>query len=245
MVKRFITSLNQEYLKLFALITMTLDHMAVFFPIEPFATIMRLVGRTSFPIFSFLLMMHLSQKQIYKKYLIRLGCFGILSFVLLLPFQLKLDVPLTLPFNILISFFTAVLTLACFQYIQRESAPPVMKTTAYSVVFLCLGFFSFACQYSFDGFCYLLCWYFYFQYKNKIGALLLLIFSITMNTSLNTGEGIFWLQGCVSLTTTLFLLMLPQPDKPHPRFIKQWWLFYAYYPAHLILLSLIACLTVK
>ena len=235
-IKHPIFSINPDLLKIIALTTMTIDHLFLFFPTLPLAEWGRFIGRISFPIFSFLLITHLYQKQIYVKYLKRLGLFGILSFIILLPFQQKLHIPLTLPFNILISFFIVVLTLWWIKHIQNDSLSPLIKKTIIGFSFLGMGFFSFACQYSLDGFLYLIAWYFYLKKPDKMKIILLLLLSIGLNTSLTYGS----LQGIASMTTTAFLLMLSHPKKNYPRLIKNTYIFYIYYPLHLAFLATIA-----
>lgn len=237
-IKQPIFSINPDLLKIIALITMTIDHLFLFFPTLPLAEWGRFIGRISFPVFSFLLITHLYQKQIYIKYLKRLGIFGTLSLVILLPFQQKLHLPLTLPFNILISFFIVVLALWWIKYIQNESLYPSVKKIIIGFSFLCLGCFSFACQYSLDGFLYLISWYFYFKKPDKMKIILLLLLSICLNISL-TDES---LQGLVSMATTAFLLILSRSNKHSPRLIKNSYIFYIYYPLHLACLAIIALL---
>ena len=96
-------SINQDVLKIIALITMLIDHIAKYLPFFEGSDIGPYIGRISFPIFAFLLMEHLYKKQIFKKYIIRLSCFAVLTFFLLLPFQGRLEQNIVLPFNILFS----------------------------------------------------------------------------------------------------------------------------------------------
>ena len=59
---------NQDIIKIIALVTMTIDHFG--YVMEPsFGTLLRLIGRLSFPLFVFLLVFNLNQKELYKKYI--------------------------------------------------------------------------------------------------------------------------------------------------------------------------------
>ena len=155
-------SVNQDILKIIALITMTIDHITKYLPLGVFSQAGRYVGRISFPIFAFLLMEHLYKKQIFKKYIVRLSVFGILTFVLLLPFQKVGLENIALPFNILISFLSAVLALAVFEWMKKENAPIWIKVPFCLVNFLCFAVFSLGCQYNVFGFCYLMLQYLQF-----------------------------------------------------------------------------------
>ena len=226
-------SINQDILKIIALITMTIDHIAEYLPLGIFSQAGRYIGRISFPIFAFLLMEHLYKKQIFKKYIIRLSVFGVLTFFLLLPFHGKLTENIALPFNIFISFLSAVLALAIFEWMKKEQAPSWIKVPFYFMNFLCFAVFSLGCQYDVFGFCYLIFIYFYFLKPTKLNLSVLLLFSAFINPS-----GFQWL---ISLLTTMFLLCL-KSDKVYPRLIKHWWTFYVFYPLHLFVLACISYL---
>ena len=120
-------SVNQDILKIVALLTMTIDHIAKYFPLGVFSDIGRAIGRVSFPIFAFLLVEHLHQRQIFKKYIFRLGSFGLITFLLLWPYQGLLKENTALPFNILFSFLIAVLALGIFAWLKKENAPVWLK----------------------------------------------------------------------------------------------------------------------
>ena len=60
--------LGRELLKIIAIITMTIDHLGVVF--YPQHLIFRVVGRLSFPLFSYLLVLGLESTRNQKKYLL-------------------------------------------------------------------------------------------------------------------------------------------------------------------------------
>lgn len=71
------TNLNTNFLKTVACIAMLLDHIGgVFFPQYP---VFRWVGRIAFPIFCYCLTVGLLYTRDIKKYLLRLGLFALLS----------------------------------------------------------------------------------------------------------------------------------------------------------------------
>ena len=66
-------------LKLIAIITMTLDHIGIFFLLPPTYYLFRIIGRLSFPIFAFLIAEGFNYTKNIKKYLVRLLIFSIIS----------------------------------------------------------------------------------------------------------------------------------------------------------------------
>ena len=60
-------SINIDWLKIIALILMTIDHIAKIFPSVYFSDFLQCLGAVGFPIFCFILMYHLQRKQIYLK----------------------------------------------------------------------------------------------------------------------------------------------------------------------------------
>ncbi|MBE6450081.1 MAG: hypothetical protein E7013_05300 [Alphaproteobacteria bacterium] len=224
-------SINQDILKIVALVAMTIDHIALIFPTIPFDWMGRYIGRISFPIFAFLLMKHLNQYQIYKKYVVRLGFFGILSYFILKPFQIHLGFPLALPLNILLSFLFAVLTLKVFSFCAQKKMNLLLKIIFSAISFLIFSFLAFGAQYGVIGFCYLLLLYFYFQKPNKYKTFLILFCSFFLNVESY--------QGVISFIMTYILLKVDF-NKVYPRLIKHWCIFYLYYPLHLLLLASIA-----
>ena len=225
-------SVNQDVLKIVALLTMTIDHIAKYFPLGIFSDIGRSVGRISFPIFSFLLIEHLHKKQIFKKYIFRLAGFGMLTFLLLWPYQGLLKENTALPFNIMISFLITVLTLFVFVWMKKENAPIWIKIPVAFFNIVCFAVVSMGCQYSVPGFLFMLFLYFYFERQTYLNLFFVLLFSALINL----GHEFHWV---ISLLTTVFLLRTYQ-NQNAVRLLKHWWTFYLYYPLHLWFLASLA-----
>ncbi|MCJ7633957.1 conjugal transfer protein TraX [Candidatus Bathyarchaeota archaeon] len=89
---------GREILKWIALITMTIDHIgAILFPEYEF---LRVIGRLSFPIFGYLVVLGVESTRNVRNYFLRLFLFALISQV---PFYLALGYP---PFESLNIFFT-------------------------------------------------------------------------------------------------------------------------------------------
>lgn len=78
--------ISADLLKVIAMVMMVIDHMgAVLFPEVPY---LRLIGRISFPIFTWLLIMGFTHTSNLKKYMLRMGIFAVISEI---PFQLAMS----------------------------------------------------------------------------------------------------------------------------------------------------------
>lgn len=225
--------INQDVLKIVALVTMTIDHIAKYVFDASMDNMYVGIGRISFPIFAFLLMKHLATKQIYSKYLIRLGIFGALVVGLSLPFRGVVKIANILPFNILISFFVAVLFLYICSLIQKEKGPLWVKISMLILNLLYCAMLSCVCDYGVYGFLFLVLLYFYFIKSCRILLFLVLIFSGLININ-----SMFWFVGVL----TTLVLLFNDYDKKSKRLLKKWWWFYVYYPLHLLIIGLVSYL---
>lgn len=211
---------NQDGLKIIALITMTLDHMGkiIFLPTcEP----MTLIGRTAFPIFSYLIMLHLYEKKCFQKYFVRLFLFGTLTSVVLVLQNES-------PNNILWTFFVAIACICLLGKAFLVFEKTAIRNFLNILIFTFCFFVSFGTDYSIFGFCYLLSLYGFFKYKSPLFVMFALVFGGLINpTTLSAAA--------ISIITTGILLM-NNPMGRNKRYIRSKWLFYVYYPAHLTLL---------
>jgi len=69
--------LGRDYLKLIAIITMTIDHVGAFF--YPEHVVLRIIGRIAFPIFGYLLILGTENTRNIRNYLLRLIVFAAIS----------------------------------------------------------------------------------------------------------------------------------------------------------------------
>ncbi len=224
-------NINIDVLKIFALITMSLDHIAKYLLDngglkECFIGL----GRTSFPIFSFLLMLHLAKKDIYKKYIARLFLFGGVALLLIIGGSLVLDSVKVFPLNIMISFLVAVIFLFVADLIKKEEGPKFIKVMMLGFSLLVFAFLSLVLDYGVYGFLFLISMYCYFKSKNKILLGMILLLSCLINIKE------YWV---VSFFMT-GLLFFNQYEEKNKRIISKWWIFYVYYPLHLFLIMVLA-----
>ncbi len=229
-MKKFKFDINIDILKIFALICMSLDHIAKnLLGRGELRECLIAIGRTSFPIFSFLLMMHLAKKDIFKKYILRLFVFGSISLCLTIFFRFLLGNLKIFPLNILISFLHAVVFLKVCDLIEKEEGPEYIKIPMLCFNFLLFGFLSSYCDYGIYGFLFLVCLYLYFKQKNNIILVAIMILSCFINMYT------YWYMSFL-MTVVLFF---NQYESVHKRIINKWWIFYVYYPLHLFIILLI------
>ncbi len=109
--------LNGTALKLIAMVSMVFDHVGDnFFPEQ---TWMRVIGRMALPIFAFCVAEGYLHTRNRKKYLLRLGVFALVSEI---PFDLVTAGKL-LEFghqNIMLTFFWAILGLLCYDALREK-----------------------------------------------------------------------------------------------------------------------------
>jgi hypothetical protein len=104
---------GRELLKWIAIITMTVDHVGVIF--YPEFTVLRFIGRFSFPLFAYLLILGIENTRNIRNYFVRLFIFALISQV---PFFLALDYG---PFELLNIFFTLSSGLLFIYFFKKTS----------------------------------------------------------------------------------------------------------------------------
>ena len=181
------------------------------------------------PIFAFFIAEGYSYTHDRKRYLLRLGIFALISE---LPFDFAFDRGITLTHqNIMLTFFLAVLALLLWDRItQAEGKTPVLKILAGCIVIMIISILAtlLCSDYSFFGI--LSVWIFYLLRKKAhwlrslcgVGFL-----AVTQTVGYHLGIGL-----------SLIPLLLYNGKKG--KGLK--WLFYVFYPGHLLVLFLIYCL---
>ena len=111
--------LDGTMLKVLAMISMVFDHAGdLFFPgvLWP-----RMIGRLAMPLFSFCIAEGYAHTHDRKKYLLRMGLFALVSEI---PFDLAFDGAVGLGHqNIMLTFFLSILALLLFDRIRGEKDP--------------------------------------------------------------------------------------------------------------------------
>ena len=212
--------LNSYQLKCIAIITMLIDHIgAVLFPAN---LILRYIGRISFPIFCFLLAEGFYHTRNVKKYMLRLGIFAVLS-----------EIPYDLAFrNTYIEFtrqnvfFTLLIGVVMMYAIVRTN------NVAIKVTYLLLAMWAaqtVASDYGYKGI--LLIAVYHFLRENLPAKVLLgALWNFIWNASI---------QGYGALASLPIMLYNGKKGK------SMKYIFYVFYPVHLLILYFVSVILIR
>lgn len=222
--------MNTLVLKLIALITMSVDHIGILYQIDTF----RFIGRISFPLYAFLLVNGYYHTHNKFKYMLNLLLFGLISEI---PFNLFIFNKIFYPEynNIYLTLLIGLITI----YIVDNIKLKFKDNISYIIGFLIVILFSFInellhADYGFIGI--MIIYVYYLSYniksKNKLLYLVGLLFSsyiyiISNKTIISLGF----------LLSVPLLYFYNNKRVKTNKLIK--YLFYIYYPLHLILLYLL------
>lgn len=226
--------MTSNKLKWLALISMTIDHIGVFLIPEDqiLYVYFRIIGRLAFPIFAFLIAQGFLHTKNIKKYILRLLSLAIVVEFMLLMFYLIYDVNMThipfLPNRLYLFNIVWMLLLGLFGLIilkkNSELSVPILLVMLIFSQFLAYGFYGFGLIIVFGVFK---------NYKDqmKYAIPLTIVYSIM---PLLDGNNISYVQ-LFSLIPLGILYFYNQK-----RGYNQKYLFYVYYPLHILILFLIS-----
>jgi len=213
--------LGREILKWIAIITMTIDHIgAILFPEFE---VLRLIGRLSFPLFAYLLILGMENTRNIRNYFTRLFIFALIS---QLPFYLATGIE---PLDHLNIFFTLSFGLMFVYFFKKNSIIafiPIVLSILLNFDYSIYGIVMIGCMYILTG-------------NIKLGTILLVLLN-----------GIFlvpWNSQFLSILV-LPLIILHQngfftktKDEVKEFKIPFWrkYFFYVFYPLHLSILYII------
>lgn len=220
--------LDGTTLKLIAMISMVFDHAGdMFFPDVMWP---RMIGRLAMPIFSFFIAEGFSHTRDKKKYLCRLGIFALSSEI---PFDLAFEGKIGFSHqNIMLSFFLAVVALMLYDWIQggtksEENHASIGKTVLGVIAVAAIAALSLLLRADYTIFAVIAVFLFYvLRQKHPL---------------VRTGVGVAFLALTRTVgyycTTGLSFIPLAMYNGKKGKGLK--WLFYGFYPGHLLLLAAI------
>ena len=220
--------LDGTTLKLIAMISMVFDHAGdMFFPDVMWP---RMIGRLAMPIFSFFIAEGFSHTRDKKKYLCRLGIFALISEI---PFDLAFEGKIGFSHqNTMLSFFLAVVALMLYDWIQGGTKSEVNhasigKTILGVIAVAAIAALSLLLRADYTIFAVIAVFLFYvLRQKHPL---------------VRTGVGVAFLALTRTVgyycTTGLSFIPLAMYNGKKGKGLK--WLFYGFYPGHLLLLAAI------
>lgn len=206
--------INSFTLKSIAMISMLVDHVGVIF--FPQYVIFRIVGRLAFPIFAYLLVEGFVYTHDVKKYILRIGAF---AFVSEIPFDLAFNGRF-LEFGHQNVFFTLLLGLILLYLIVR--VPNRLEKLGLILLFFLLSEILHT-DYNSMGILMILC---FFLFRDR------LLGKVTAGIVINV-----FLMGYIQAFGALAMIPISLHNRQQGRKMK--FLFYGFYPVHLLVLYII------
>lgn len=207
--------INTFTLKMIALIAMLCDHLG--HTLFPQLSILRIIGRISFPIFAYVLVEGFFYTRDVKKYLTRLGLMALLSEI---PFDLMASQKV-LEFGHQNVFFTLFLGIFML-YLMSRTVNPLLQFAYAGIAMVVAEFLK--TDYRYFGILIIL-WFYYWRLNKWVKYL-----GVTAIMLL--------LKGWVGCFTALALVPIALHNgKQGP---KCKWFFYIFYPAHTLVIGLIS-----
>lgn len=233
--------LNALDLKLLAMALMLCDHMwATVIPGNMWLTN---IGRLAFPIFAFQIVEGYAHTHDFKKYLGRMLIFALISEI---PFNLMAGGTLFFPFhqNVMFTFFEALLFLRLMDWAKGKSMALYLLVTAGSVFLgYFLGLFTFVDYYG-QGVLMVIAFYFFRDVRfGQIGILISMIYiNGVMLAGYQLPIDLFGHSFSIPQQSLAVLALIPiwlynGKQGPHSKPIQ--YACYAFYPAHMLILSLL------
>ncbi len=211
--------LNSYQLKCIAIITMVIDHVgAVLFP---YHMIFRCIGRISFPIFCFLLAEGFYHTKNVPKYIIRLGLFALLSEI---PYDLTFR-HIYLEFSRQNVFFTLMVGMVLMYMLEKTNSVMVKAVDVLLAMWIAETLRS---DYGARGILLIMVYY-YFR-DNK-----------AMKSALGVGWNFIW-TSAVQKYGAFATIPIMMYNGEKGRNLK--YVFYAFYPLHLLILYVISVILV-
>lgn len=255
------------HLKIIAVIAMIIDHTEVVFP-GTFGTWGRVVGRIAFPIFVYLIAEGFRHTKSPWKFLLRLFVFAIISEPFFDVAIRGAEFPTGVDFlnntNIFYTLFLGGLIICIYDYVKGTFQPTVGKyldrilAASPIIWFMWLAEADLTTDYGGYGVLFIFLMYVIKPVKLRIAFMFVLCLWQFRYTIINLVE--YFMQDGTWLAPLPFIMMIPAAwvavllvgfynGKHGPKFLTEgsrWvrfsvkWGFYAFYPLHLMVLSIIA-----
>ena len=212
--------LDGTMLKIIAMVSMVFDHAGdLFFPGVMW---LRMIGRLAMPLFSFCIAEGYAHTRDKNRYLLRMGIFALISEV---PFDLAFEGKVGFGHqNIMLTFFLSILALKIVDLIRGEEPRNIGKTVLGTLAVLVMAGLALLLRVDYTIFAVIAVFLFYVL-RNR-------------HPLVRSGAGVGFLALTRTMgyycTTGFSLIPLLLYNGKRGRGLK--WLFYAFYPGHLLVL---------
>ncbi|MCL1994635.1 MAG: conjugal transfer protein TraX [Defluviitaleaceae bacterium] len=222
-------------IKLIAIITMLIDHIGHALwdgqPEMSLPFVMRIIGRIAFPLFAFLIAEGCMHTKNMKAYMIRLGMFAIISQWFFATF---LQVGLLQNLNIFFTLLLGTFVIYCFNGVKTKTWPHLILFIA---MFIVIFIYAFELNIDFGGFGVLLIVLLYLAkgatHKKMFTALAAISVLAILYPPLDPSFGLPLFVG------SLFSILPMVLYNGKRGWNKLKWLFYVFYPAHMLVIVLV------
>ena len=236
-------------IKIIAIISMLFDHTNDVF--IGHLSVLNLIGRIAFPLFSFQLVVGYTYTHNIKKYISRMFIFALISQI---PYSIFIYIYTGTYFELNI-FFTLATSLICMYVLSSKNINIYLKLLYISICLIIAYYLKF--DYSIFGILYPLFIFVFYPFQEKFGKNR---FSLSENTNKNSIiKLLFFIAGTLALSIVKYIKLIPLISTSWfielvlftfiPAIIMIFfngkkgpslkYFFYIFYPAHLLLLELI------
>ena len=239
-------------IKIIAIISMLFDHTNDVF--IGHLSVLNLIGRIAFPLFSFQLVVGYTYTHNIKKYISRMFIFALISQI---PYSIFIYIYTGTYFELNI-FFTLATSLICMYILSSKNINIYLKLLYISICLIIAYYLKF--DYSIFGILYPLFIFVFYPFQEKFGKNRFSLSENNKNTNKNSIiKLLFFIAGTLALSIVKYIKLIPLISTSWfielvlftfiPAIIMIFfngkkgpslkYIFYIFYPAHLLLLELI------
>jgi len=239
-------------IKIIAIISMLFDHTNDVF--IGHLSVLNLIGRIAFPLFSFQLVVGYTYTHNIKKYISRMFIFALISQI---PYSIFIYIYTGTYFELNI-FFTLATSLICMYILSSKNINIYLKLLCISICLIISYYLKF--DYSIFGILYPLFIFVFYPFQEKFGKNRFSLSENNKNTNKNSIiKLLFFIAGTLALSIVKYIKLIPLISTSWfiglvlftfiPAVIMIFfngkkgpslkYIFYIFYPAHLLLLELI------
>ncbi len=225
------TGISSSVLKILAILLMCVDHFSVAF-FGQGVTFMRLIGRIAFPLFAFMVAEGARRTKSREKYMLRLLVFALVSevpfdyFVSSSYFDMSYQ-------NVFFTLFFGLFVIWCYELLKEKK---LGFLSVLPLIVSCVGAAFLNTDYGATG---VLCIFIFYLFAEKDFFVKLPSFAAAIAVlSVNiTSSGMYFVDIELYALIALILIFLYNGEKG---FKMNKYFFYVFYPAHMLILKLLA-----